>query len=179
MKRDLRNQNSIFSFESIPPDIAYVDPSFFINLIVKDSNYHSACKSFSLRLKAKGTILLLSNLGLDEIWFIILKLQAVKERGLKNWLNFLKDNPKKVIEYSKEISKITTFILDIPNVFLIEITTNQTLRAISLIHKYGLLPRDAIHAATAIDSGIDTIITTDPDFCHVKELKTYTCNPLN
>ncbi|MBI4174375.1 MAG: type II toxin-antitoxin system VapC family toxin [Candidatus Aenigmarchaeota archaeon] len=41
----------------------------------------------------------------------------------------------------------------------------------SLMEKYKLKPRDAIHAASALSRGIKQIVSNDPDFDAVKELK--------
>ncbi len=39
--------NNIHGFDEKPPKIAYVDPSFFINLMVKDSVFFEDCKDYS------------------------------------------------------------------------------------------------------------------------------------
>ncbi|MBI2584131.1 MAG: type II toxin-antitoxin system VapC family toxin [Candidatus Aenigmarchaeota archaeon] len=44
------------------------------------------------------------------------------------------------------------------------------MRAQELREKYGLDPRDAIHAASALVNNISTIVSTDPDFDDVKEI---------
>ena len=43
--------------------------------------------------------------------------------------------------------------------------------------QYGLLPRDALHAAATFEIGIGAIITTDADFALVDGLEIHTCNP--
>jgi predicted nucleic acid-binding protein len=177
MPKVSKKQNYIFDFKSPPPDTAYLDPSFLLNILLKESRYHLECRNFAKKLKSKETLLLLSNLGLDEIWYILLRYEAVKEHGLKNWLSLLKENPQKVIEYSEKIERATTLILEIPNLILVEISAEQSLNAIELIKRYGLLPRDAIHAQSALASGVKTIITTDIDFLRVEGLKVYTCHP--
>ena len=108
---------------------------------------------------------------------MLLQIQAVNEHGKKGWLSFLKDNPTKVMAYCQELEKATLQILEIPNLLLIEPSTDQSLQALEFIRKYGLLPRDAIHAAVTLDIGIEAIITTDADFAKVPNLKVYTCNP--
>ena len=50
------------------------------------------------------------------------------------------------------------------------------LHALGLIRQYGLLPRDALHTAAALEIGIGTMISTDADFALVEELRLYTCN---
>ncbi len=172
-----KRQPTILSFHDAPPEIAYLDPAFLLNVLVTESTYHADCVAFAKRLEEAKALLALSNLGLDEVWFILLRLQAVNEHGQKGWLSFLKDNPSKVTAYCQELEKATLQILEIPNLVLIEVITDQSLQALGLISKCGLLPRDAIHAAATLDTGIETIITTDADFAVVPGLRIYTCNP--
>lgn len=166
---------NIHSFEERPPRVAYVDPSFFINLMVTDSIFFEECKIYSEKLKSCKTVLVISNLGLDEIWYVLLKLFAMKDYG-KKWQNILKKEPDVVRKYSTEIEKYTLTLLEIPNLLLAEISVDQTMLSLNLMKKYGIFPRDAIHASCAIASRIENIITTDSDFKRIEELEVYICN---
>ena len=177
MPEALKKQPTIFSFQDDPPEIAYLDASFLLNVLVAESTYHVECVDFAKRLEDAESILVLSNLGLDEIWFVLLRIQAVEEHGEKRWLSFLKKNPTKVMEYSSRLEEATLQILEIPNLLLIELTANQSLQALGVMKRYGLLPRDALHAAATFETGIGVIITTDADFALVEGLAMYTCNP--
>jgi len=165
------------SFQDEPPVIAYLDPSFLLNVLIADSTYHGECAAFATRLESARTILVLSNLGLDEIWFVLLRIQAVQEQGERGWLTFLKNNPERVKEYTYRLEETTLQILEIPGLLLVELSASQSLQALSLMEWYGLLPRDALHAAAVFETGIGTIITTDADFARVEGLQVYTCNP--
>jgi len=57
------------------------------------------------------------------------------------------------------------------NLKFISADTNTITLAQQLIKKYNLKPRDAIHAATAIINKCDSIISDDPDFDKIKEIK--------
>ncbi len=94
----------------------------------------------------------------------------------KNWQKILKTKPEIVKKYSEEIEKYTLALLEIPNLLLAEVSFDQTMLSLNLMKKYGLFPRDAIHAAVTVVSGIDNIITTDSDFARIEELEVYTCN---
>ncbi len=83
---------------------------------------------------------------------------------------------KIILKYSEEIEKYTLLLLEIPNLLLAEISVDQTMLSLNLMKKYGLFPRDAIHAAAAIASRIDNIITTDSDFKRIEDIEVYTCN---
>lgn len=88
----------------------------------------------------------------------------------------MKKNPDVVKKYSEEIEIHTLELLEIPNLLLAEISVDQTMLSLNLMKKYGLFPRDAIHAAAAIASSIENVITTDSDFKRIEELEVYTCN---
>jgi predicted nucleic acid-binding protein len=77
MSEASRNLRTIFSFQGPLPEMAYLDPSFLLNVLVAESTYHAECAAFASRLEDARTVLLLSNLGLDEIWFVLLRIQAV------------------------------------------------------------------------------------------------------
>lgn len=171
-----KRRPTIFSFQDDPPEIAYLDPSFLLNVLVAESTYHVECADFAKRLEDAESVLVLSNLGLDEIWFVLLRVQAVQEHGEKGWLSFLKENPAKVMEYSSRLEEATLQILEIPNLLLVELAANQSLRALGVMRQYGLLPRDALHTAATFEMGIGVIITTDADFALVEGLEIYTCN---
>ena len=142
-----------------------------------NSKYYNECKIFSEKLKANRTLLVMSNLGLDEIWYALLKIFAIKDYGEKGWQSKLKKDKEVVKEYTKDIEEYTLNLLEIPNLVLITITVDHTLLALDLMRKYGVFPRDGIHAAAAINMGVNNIITTDPDFINIDELIVYSCNP--
>lgn len=171
------SQARIFSFDDDLPEVAYLDPSFLLNVLIADAVYHSACTAFSTRLEESDTILMLSNIGLDEVWFTLLRTQAMEEHGTRGWLEFLRNNPDRVKAYTARIEEATLKILEIPTLLLVELTASQSLQALGLMSRYGLLPRDALPVAAVSQTGIDALISTDADFGRVDELKIWTCNP--
>lgn len=76
MKKEFMMPSNIFSFKETPPKVAYLDPSFCINVIIKEAKFHKECSEYSEKLEAYKTILLFSNLGLDEVWFVLLRFQT-------------------------------------------------------------------------------------------------------
>lgn len=64
--------------------------------------------------------------------------------------------------------------LEFPNLKFLKVDAPAVGRAQELIGKYELKPRDALHAACALESGIREIISDDPDFDKVKDLKRVT-----
>ncbi len=61
--------------------------------------------------------------------------------------------------------------LNLPNLKFIPADEFIIREAQRILELYKLKPRDAIHAATAVSSGIREIVTDDPDFDAIKEVK--------
>lgn len=61
--------------------------------------------------------------------------------------------------------------LSMPGLAILDV--NQTLlsSSLDLIKRYHLKPRDSVHAASAIDSGAEFIVTEDPDFDAITQIK--------
>lgn len=64
--------------------------------------------------------------------------------------------------------------LDLPNLNFLDIDFEVIEKAQDLLQSYLIKPRDSIHAAAAIVNGIEEILSEDPDFDLVKELKRIT-----
>src|SRR3972149_5109349 len=127
---------NIFSFKDDPPIIAYIDPSFWINYLVKGAKFHEECLHYAEKLGKERSLLILSSLGLDEIWFALLGILTrieLRNRKLeeKRWFWFLKENPEFVSTLAGELEKKTTFLLEIPFLFLIEISHESTLKSLN------------------------------------------------
>jgi uncharacterized protein len=61
--------------------------------------------------------------------------------------------------------------LEFPGLKFLRVDGPVVSRAQELVARYEIKPRDAIHAACALENGIREIISDDPDFDDVKELK--------
>jgi len=68
------------------------------------------------------------------------------------------------------VKAITSFF-SIPNLTILDANKTTTWLAFNLIKQYSLDPRDAIHAASAMQSRIRAFVSEDKDFDKVKELK--------
>ncbi len=62
-------------------------------------------------------------------------------------------------------------LIRFPNLRFIEVGDSIIAKSQSLIEKYQLKPRDAIHCSSAILKGIGLLLSDDPDFDVVKEIK--------
>jgi predicted nucleic acid-binding protein len=71
-------------------------------------------------------------------------------------------------EFSAEESKK---FLNFPNLRLLGVKKSTIFKAQDLAEKYRLTPRDAIHAATALENKITTTVSYDKDFDEINEIK--------
>lgn len=130
--------------------MVYVDANPFIYGAIEEHNDEKAVQSRAILTKiAKQEIpAVTSILTWDELVWVCKKNLAVAV----------------AVEIGKSF-------LSMPNLRLIDANTPIAENASALMAEYGLKPRDAIHAATAILSGEHEIITDDADFDKVKELR--------
>lgn len=61
--------------------------------------------------------------------------------------------------------------LEFPNLKILSIDEKVIKEAQKIVERYKLKPRDAIHAGCAIKNNIREIISDDPDFDKIKEIK--------
>jgi len=69
-----------------------------------------------------------------------------------------------------EALKAGKAFLQMPNLRFVDVDARITKKAYELIDTYRLAPRDAIHAASALEVGKE-IISNDKDFDRIKELR--------
>ncbi len=105
----------------------------------------------------------INNIIFSEVIFILFKLLA----DMKAYE--LKRKPEIVKEIIKKIDRQIMFLRE----YFIELEINESVKktAIGIIRQYGLLPNDALIAATCKHYGIEKIITFDEDFKRIPWLK--------
>ena len=62
-------------------------------------------------------------------------------------------------------------LLTFPNLVIVAVSPRSVRRAQALASRYGLKPRDAIHAAVAIEQGDSRIVSDNENFDRVRELE--------
>jgi predicted nucleic acid-binding protein len=102
---------------------------------------------------------------------LLQKIQSGKEKATTSALTFdevfwvlKKQSQKQAIEACEAL-------LNFPNLELKPVNGELLSLTLQIIKQYNLDPRDAIHAATAIATKADGIVSTDQHFDKVKELK--------
>ena len=74
--------------------------------------------------------------------------------------------------FSKDIiTKTGRNFLALPNLILLNVDSNVVSMAQTIVEKYTIAPRAALHAAAAIRNGAEFIISDDRDFDKIKEIK--------
>ncbi|MBW3583499.1 MAG: PIN domain-containing protein [Euryarchaeota archaeon] len=65
----------------------------------------------------------------------------------------------------------TSRIVSLPHLTILDVKPKHMVAALDLMqHHPRLRPRDALHAAVAMDAGVYSIVSSDPDFDAVPEL---------
>ncbi len=126
----------------------YIDANIFLEAILYDDEKAHAAKRLLVEIAEGRLDASTSILSWDEIVWKVRKLVS-KEKA------------------AEEGRKFTEF----PNLELLPADSIVLSEAQNIIETYGLGPRDAIHAASAISRGIREMISEDPDFDNIKELK--------
>lgn len=129
----------------------YLDANVFIFPVIEDEKTDKKvklCKEILLKV-SEGTLdAATSSLTWDEVIWTVRKFIGEKESV---------DEGKKFLNF--------------PNLKILSIDEKIISEAQKLLEKYNLKPRDSIHAACAIENNINEIISDDPDFDKVSELK--------
>lgn len=132
-------------------EMMYIDANIFINNVLYNLEENIEAKNsntFLQRIIKKEILGITSALTWDEFTWIVK-------------VNFGKDV---AVEKGKEF-------LIFPNLIIKNITLSTINKAQVLISKYNIRPRDAIHAACALENNVDLICSFDDDFDKIKEIK--------
>ena len=126
----------------------YLDANIFIHIITGDTQRSEISLSILKKVTNGEIEACTSLLTWDEVLYA---LKRELGRG-------------KALEESRKF-------LETPNLIFIEVNNKIIAKAQNLAESYTINPRDAIHAATAILNNCTEIISDDPDFDKIKELK--------
>lgn len=130
--------------------MTYLDANVFIFPIIYDVSMKEASVSKDILLKiSEGTLeAATSSLTWDEVTWIVRKTLGT--------------------EYAEKEGKK---FLEFPNLKILTVNEEIIKEAQRIMKSHQLKPRDSIHAACAIKNNIKEIISDDPDFDKVSELK--------
>lgn len=126
----------------------YADANLFIYAVRDRGRRGDAARNLLTQLDKRNEKIASSVLVLDEVAWA-LKKDAGLDRALAYCRELLSDSA----------------------IFWIDATPQILKKALDISQAHGLDPRDAIHAASCISSGVREIISQDKDFDQVQELK--------
>jgi len=126
----------------------YVDSNIFISSFLTDDKKSDTCKSIISKIVNNEVTAFTSVLTWYELVWV-----ARKHLGKQDSIG----EGKKFLEF--------------PSLRILDVDELIIRMAQDLMESYNLKPRDAIHAATAISHGVKQLISDDPDFDAVKEIK--------
>ena len=125
----------------------YLDSNVFIYATVNTAEVGEKARSLLQRIQQGEERAETSALTFDEVFWVVKK------------LNF------------ESAFEACMALLNFPNLEIVSVDKELTISALQIIKKYRLAPRDAIHAATAIATKAEIIVSTDVHFDKIKELK--------
>lgn len=130
----------------------YIDSNVFIYPVLYQGKKADNAKKILSEMVDGEIACATSSLTLDEIMWVVMN-ETDREKSLQ----------------------IGKDILSLPNLKILNVTTEHIMQSITLMEKYKKLkPRDAIHLAVCTTAGIFRFITDDADFDHISEIKRIT-----
>ena len=128
--------------------MTYLDTNILVYAAINNGKEGEKCRRLLTQISHSDKDIMTSILTWDELVYSIWK----------------KEGREKAVQQGKEIFYF-------PNLRFLEADIKVIQKAQQIIENIGLKPRDAIHAATAILNNCSEIISDDPDFDKVKEIK--------
>ncbi|MEM3479804.1 MAG: type II toxin-antitoxin system VapC family toxin [Candidatus Bathyarchaeia archaeon] len=132
-------------------DLYYVDSNVFIYSVIYDEVFvpeARKCREFLLKIALGEIEAHTSLITWDEVTWIVKKIMGEELS----------------VEYGRKF-------LRFPNLRFLGVKRTTILKAQDFMEKYRLKPRDAIHAATALENKINIIVSYDRDFDSLIEVK--------
>ncbi|MCL7476073.1 MAG: type II toxin-antitoxin system VapC family toxin [Methanosarcinales archaeon] len=126
----------------------YLDSNLIIYAILDDSDIGDWSRQVLERIQNEEMPACTSYLTFDEVFYKINKVKGI-DIAIQNLEAFL----------------------TLPNMRFIDVDDSVIWKSLELIREYRILPRDAIHASTALIAGAETIYSQDTDFDDIKGLK--------
>lgn len=125
----------------------YLDANVFIYAFAGEGETGDAARTI-VRQVAEGKEAATATLTVDEVVWVLMRTAG---------------RPEAIAQGER--------MMRIPNLRFVPVRQLDVVRSLKLMRDYPLSPRDAIHAAIALDEGIDTIVSTDDDFDSVPGLE--------
>lgn len=167
---------TVFDFLASLPNRIYWNSSFLVNIGFGAAKFHQPCAVYYYRLKETAVPVLLSNLALDETWYILLKLETEHLYQPRSFWEIYREEPDSLRPILHRLRDFTQRLTRLPHVTLIGTEANAYETALMTMEHFLLLPRDAYHWTLMQTHGLNAIATTDADFTRLPDSVIYTCN---
>jgi len=128
--------------------VNYLDSNLIIYAILDDTDIGDWSRQVLERIQNEEMPACTSYLTFDEVFYKINKVKGI-DIAIQNLEAFL----------------------TLPNMRFIDVDDSVIWKSLELIREYRILPRDAIHASTALIAGAEMIYSQDTDFDDIKGLK--------
>ena len=167
---------AVFDFAAALPNRLYWDSSFLVNIAFAAAKFHKACTDYYYLLKEERVPVLVSNLTLDETWYILLKLESEQLYKTPTFWDIYRQEPDRLRPILKKLRDFTRRLERLSHITFVGTEAGSYDQALQTMEKHLLLPRDAYHWAIMQDQEISTLATTDTDFTRIPGVTIYTCN---
>jgi predicted nucleic acid-binding protein len=155
----------------------YLDATYMIACFDTTERFHVECDALRRRLEAESILPVVSDFGYNEFAFHHLK-SALTEEGRRlgrSWL-WVKRNIPHI--FTTAMAEIQASRVELERTTLkLPVSDAVMARAFQLMEDFYLLPTDAYHIATALESNVTAFVTLDRDFLAVDGIVVYTCVP--
>jgi len=131
--------------------LLYIDSNVFVYPVIYDPEVIGEAKKskdFLLKIALGKVEAYTATVTWDEVAWVVRKVFGFE---------FSADESKKFLSF--------------PNLRLLGVKKSTVFRAQELVEKYRMKPRDAIHAAVALENKITTIVSYDKDFDEMNEIR--------
>ena len=153
---------------------AFIDTNIFLYTVKSNNKFSNDCRDYISRVKYGELLGFVSPLVISELFYklIMIEISETKKLGPSKSKIYLKENPG-IISKLKKSSKVIEELYMYEGIKILQLGEDISKLSFDLSKEYGLLPNDAIHAATCKYNGIENIATNDSDLERVDFLKVW------
>ena len=151
------------------PAETLVDTSFVVEVLSPRQPLHLACRTWMEHMAANGTTIYFNRLLEIELAETLYQI-ALKERHPRDWRRYRHDGRarRRANRLLQRGGNAWTSLLAAFNYAAYDLGEVAN-RVPELMSRYGLASYDAIHAATAVESGVGAIVTLDAGFASLPQ----------
>lgn len=147
----------------------YLDANAFYLFFFEEKRYSPGVKKIFKRIQSGKENGLTSCLTLDELAYVVL-MRLIEKKYKKHPIQVLRERVEVILEFLPKIKEMFEVILSFDNLEIADANKNLVVVIPELMENL-LMPRDCIHFQTMRNYDCKKILSTDPDFDRIKEIK--------